>query len=323
MAYQERGINNRWGTEDNKLAKTLLCDNGISNTDLKKSRNDDDESTDSCSTDEGQNRVPVQVGPGLFPTHKDDAAYVESEFDYDEDEEIPSEQGVPGFTAVDSRPEVRSEGPPQCEADQIETWFSAEETLFIFDWDDTVLPSSWVQSQGLRLDESSEVLNYHRQQLYKVATAAAETLRIAKQLGTVVLITNAERGWIELSCQKFLPTLFPALESVKVLSARTTYENSCPSSPLDWKVNAFAAEVSRVYGRGDRRKNILSLGDSVHEREALLRSTSRLPNCRSKSLKFVERPDISQICKQHTLVCSCFEKIVHHDGNLDLCIKCA
>lgn len=38
---------------------------------------------------------------------------------------------------------------------------------------------------------------------------------MAKQLGTVVLITNAERGWIELSCQKFLPTLFPALESVK------------------------------------------------------------------------------------------------------------
>jgi len=322
MAYQDRSINNRWAAhEDPKLAKTLLCDSGINNTDIKKIRNDDDESTDCSSTDEG-NRVPVQVGPGLFPTHKDVATYIESEFDYEEDEEIPSEQGVPGFAPVDPRPEVSTE-PPANSAEPEDTWFAAEETLFIFDWDDTVLPSSWVQSQGLRLDESSEVQHYHRQQLYKVATAAAETLRLAKQLGTVVLITNAERGWIELSCQKFLPTLFPALESVKVLSARTTYESSCASSPLEWKVNAFAAEVARVYGRGDdRRKNILSLGDSVHEREALLRSTSRLLNCRSKSLKFVERPDISQICKQHALVCNCFEKIVHHDGNLDLCIKC-
>ena len=41
-----------------------------------------------------------------------------------------------------------------------------------------------VQGQGLRLDESSEVLPCHRQQLHKVATAAAETLRLAKQLGT-------------------------------------------------------------------------------------------------------------------------------------------
>ncbi|CAJ1349279.1 unnamed protein product, partial [Effrenium voratum] len=213
---------------------------------------------------------------------------------------------------------------PHCEGpEQIDSWFSTEETLFIFDWDDTVLPSSWVQGQGLRLDESSEVLAWHREQLSQVAAAAAETLRLAKQLGTVVLITNAERGWIELSCQKFLPTLFPVLESVKVLSARTTYESSGYSSPLDWKVNAFAAEVARIYNHEDRRKNVLSLGDSVHEREALLRATSKMSNCRSKSLKFVERPDISQICKQHSLVCSCFERIVHHDGNLDLCIKCA
>ena len=80
-----------------------------------------------------------------------------------------------------------------------------------------------VQTQGLRLDAGSELNDWQRSQLSEVATAAAETLRLAKQLGTVVLVTNAERGWIELSCQKFLPTLYPLLEDVKVLSARTTY----------------------------------------------------------------------------------------------------
>ncbi|CAK0903381.1 unnamed protein product [Prorocentrum cordatum] len=56
--------------------------------------------------------------------------------------------------------------------------------------------------------------------------------------------------------------------------------------------------------------------------EALLRATAEMPNCRSKSLKFVERPDVAQICKQHTLVTSAFQQILHHDGNLDLCIRC-
>jgi len=206
--------------------------------------------------------------------------------------------------------------------------FEPEETVLIFDWDDTVLPSTWVQCQGLRLDEGSALSDWQREQLVEVATVAAETLRIAKLCGTVVLVTNAERGWIELSCQKFLPTLLPSLENVKVLSARTTYESAEYSSPLDWKLRAFESEIRRVYGSAAlaapaRRKNVLSLGDSVHEREALLRATSPLPNCRSKSLKFVERPDIAQICKQHSLVTSCFDRIVHHDGNLDLCIRCA
>merc|ERR1712194_288192 len=33
--------------------------------------------------------------------------------------------------------------------------FTTEETIVIFDWDDTVMPSSWVQDQGIRLDEGS------------------------------------------------------------------------------------------------------------------------------------------------------------------------
>jgi len=206
--------------------------------------------------------------------------------------------------------------------------FSLEETFFIFDWDDTILPSCWVQSQGLRLDEESQVSDFQREQLSQVANLAMETLRAAKEHGTVVLVTNAERGWIELSCQKFMPTLYPILENVKILSARTTYESREVSSPLDWKVHAFKSEILRVFGEEAmsepaRRKNVLSLGDSMHEREALLRATASLPNCRSKSLKFVERPDIGQICKQHSLITGCFDRIIHHDGNLDLCIRCA
>merc|ERR1719276_474293 len=96
----------------------------------------------------------------------------------------------------------------------------------IFDWDDTILPSAWVQSQGLRLDEDSKVNDNQRMQLTEVANAVMETLRIAKTMGTVVLVTNAERGWIELSCQKFLPALLPLLENVKAVSARTKYESS-------------------------------------------------------------------------------------------------
>merc|ERR1711865_1101537 len=101
-------------------------------------------------------------------------------------------------------------------------WF--EETLFIFDWDDTLLPSTWVQKHGLRVDDESELNDTQRQELSEVADKAMETMRIAKQLGTVVLVTNAERGWIELSCQKFMPSLAASLEGVNLLSARTTYE---------------------------------------------------------------------------------------------------
>eukprot|EP00929_Paragymnodinium_shiwhaense_P009488 TRINITY_DN113677_c0_g1_i1.p2 TRINITY_DN113677_c0_g1~~TRINITY_DN113677_c0_g1_i1.p2 ORF type:complete len:337 (-),score=94.90 TRINITY_DN113677_c0_g1_i1:325-1335(-) len=206
------------------------------------------------------------------------------------------------------------------------TFFNFEETLLILDWDDTVLPSTWVHMQGLRLDDASFVTDSQREQLDEVAAVAAETLRVAKQFGTVVLVTNAERGWIELSCQKFMPTLYSALDGIKVVSARTTYEGPQNPSPLDWKLRAFEDELKTFYGANlhapSRRKNVLSLGDSVNEREALLRSTAALPNCRHKSLKFVERPEMGQLMKQHNLVTSCFQTVVHFNDHLDLVIRC-
>eukprot|EP00425_Heterocapsa_triquetra_P039364 CAMPEP_0195087744 /NCGR_PEP_ID=MMETSP0448-20130528/27502_1 /TAXON_ID=66468 /ORGANISM="Heterocapsa triquestra, Strain CCMP 448" /LENGTH=394 /DNA_ID=CAMNT_0040121337 /DNA_START=115 /DNA_END=1296 /DNA_ORIENTATION=+ len=290
----------------------------------------------STATEGNEGGAPTQLQPGLFPPEEQlqpglfpqeppatcagvpaDAELLlpsraaaplphddVSEEDFDD---IPSETSSAEHDDVDDerRSACESSGEASCEA-AAETRFTAEETVLIFDWDDTILPSSWVQRHGLRLDEASEVLDWQLEQLAEVASVAAETLRIAKQFGTVVLVTNAERGWIELSCQKFMPQLMPLLETVRIVSARTSYKSAVCVSPIDWKLRAFEAEIRRLYGLAllepEPRKNILSLGDSVHEREALMQATSSLPNCRSKSLKFVERPDITQICKQHALV---------------------
>jgi len=205
--------------------------------------------------------------------------------------------------------------------------FSFAETFFVFDYDDTILPSTWINRQGLRLDARSSPTTEQMALLGEVAALTAKTLRLARQRGTVIFITNGERGWIELSCQKFMPTLAPLLESVKMVSARTTYEGPSAPSPVDWKVCAFEDELAHHFG-GDglldptKRKNVLSLGDGNAEREAVLTTTRELPNCFPKSLKFVERPDISQILKQHELILNNFDSIVDRVGNMDLRIQC-
>jgi len=209
--------------------------------------------------------------------------------------------------------------------------FSPEETLIIFDWDDTVMPSSWVLEEGLSVDEGAKLTEDQRAQLTELARVAAQTLKLATRLGTVLLVTNAERGWVELSCQRFMPTLVPELASVRTLSARTEYESAAVPSPFDWKFKAFQNEIQRIYdidpNSGDsrkfRRKNILSFGDSGHEREAVINVTANLPDTRTKSLKFIDRPGVEELRKQHALIMKCLKQIVHHDGNLDLQLQSA
>lgn len=202
--------------------------------------------------------------------------------------------------------------------------FLAEDTILIFDWDDTVLPSTWLSEQGLRLDDASIPSGEHRAALDRLAARAGHTLSIAKRYGTVVLVTNAEEGWIEMSCSKFIPSLLPTLADIKKLSARSTYEVHGVESPFEWKYLAFESEIGTFCRKAaDRRKNVISVGDSAHEREALIRVTERLPNCCIKSLKFAERPGVENLLKEHVLISGCFRHIVDHDGNLDLCIRCS
>merc|ERR550532_3221374 len=110
-----------------------------------------------------------------------------------------------------------------------------------------MLPSTWIQEQGLSLDEDSQPTEEQRAQLQKVAERAAQTLCVAKRHGKAILVTNAEHGWIELSCQKFMPSLYPFLLDVKILSARSMYEHQGVASPFEWKYLAFEHEIHCFY----------------------------------------------------------------------------
>lgn len=201
--------------------------------------------------------------------------------------------------------------------------FACEETMLLLDWDDTMLPTTWIEAQGLSLSEESTLDDAQRWQLTIMAKHALQTLQAAQNCGAVVLVTNAEAGWVELSCQKFMPLLYPFLQNVKILSARSTYEPQGIARPSEWKYWAFQNEIDKFYKAvsSDHRKNIISIGDSLYEREALIRVTEHLGNSCVKSLKLKTKPDLEQLLQQHQLVSSCLDDIVNHAGSLDVCIQ--
>jgi len=203
-----------------------------------------------------------------------------------------------------------------------------EDTAIIFDWDDTLLASSWLASQGLRLDFPAEVPAEAVQQLRILETSVIKVLTRALELGDVHVVTNAETGWVELSAQRFMPGVVPYLPKLKIISARSTFERMYPDQPQQWKVEAFRKQIGGAFeNRMDfdtanvedqETLNIISFGDSVHERDAVHRVTKLLGKTYTKSVKFVERPSMEQLQRQLELVHSCFDYIITFNGDLDL-----
>lgn len=192
------------------------------------------------------------------------------------------------------------------------------DALLIFDWDDTLFPTSWIQEQGL-LKDGATITIEQRAELDKVSEHVRSTLQMASTLGKIVIVTNAEQGWIEASCTRFTPSLISLLKTVDMVSARTSFEH-CSCAPSEWKRMAFSHEVDLFYGpaRPGQRQNVLSVGDSLHELNALVSVTRCTPQCTGKSIKLLDVPNIDQLIEQHEVLVVSLRDVIEHDGNMDI-----
>jgi len=188
------------------------------------------------------------------------------------------------------------------------------QTVTFFDWDDTLFPTACLQQQGL-LHEDAVFQEDQMKLLEKLASGVERTLRLAMQFGRVVIVTNAQQGWVEMCCARMMPSLSGVLEEVDIVSARSTYE-TCSDCPSEWKRLAFEHEL--LASSSALQYNVISLGDSLYEQHAVMSLCEKMPNCCGKSMKFLEAPAIEQLIEQHNFVVSCFLDVAEHSGNLDV-----
>jgi hypothetical protein len=188
--------------------------------------------------------------------------------------------------------------------------------IFIFDWDDTLLASTFLEHNGYTL--FTVISLTVKKALEELEANVYKLLDLALNKGKVYIITNAQSGWVQLSSDKYLPKLKPLLDKIKVISARSTYESEFETDPLWWKYCAFFDSLESTLDNDKINKNIISMGDSFVEREAITLITEDVPKCFCKSIKFSELPSIEELNRQIMLIINCIDYIVECEKNLDL-----
>lgn len=187
---------------------------------------------------------------------------------------------------------------------------AVKETLIVFDWDDTILPTTWLQrihslSGGFVLTHESKAL------MDRLAVVVTETLLLAVRLGTVILVTNSVPGWVDQSCSLFMPQIADLMKRFPIVARPMR-------APLTFKTSAMQREF-RNY------RNMVSVGDGNAERTASLRlqmapdMVMGNQDIRSvKSVKLIELPSCQQLHAEHDMLQQRLVDIVGFRGHLDL-----
>ena len=91
--------------------------------------------------------------------------------------------------------------------------FTSLETCIILDWDDTLFPSSYVERELLNgISSFEELPNDRKNQFMELERQIMILLNKASEYGHVLIITNAQNGWVEFCCRRFLPNLMYFIE---------------------------------------------------------------------------------------------------------------
>ena len=191
--------------------------------------------------------------------------------------------------------------------------------LFFFDWDDTLLCTSYLQPKGALID--NDINQKDIETIVNLDTLVSKLLLKAKNIGNIFIITNGAPGWVELSSTKYYPKTSKILQKIKVISARGLCERKYPGDIRQWKKIAFkyALETLDDINKNIVR-NILCMGDSNMEMEAAYYLKECFPNAYLKTIKFKECPTHIELEKELKIINTQFDSIIR-DFNKNFGIK--
>ena len=191
--------------------------------------------------------------------------------------------------------------------------------LFFFDWDDTLLCTSYLQPTGALID--MEINKRDKEVITNLDSIVSKLLIKTMNLGIVFIVTNGAPGWVELSSTKFYPKTAKLLQKIKVISARGLCEKKYPGDMRQWKNVAFKFALDSL---DDINKNIITniicFGDSIIEMEASYNLKEYFPDAYLKTIKFKESPTHNELEKELKIISSQLDSIINN-YNKNLSVK--
>ena len=198
-------------------------------------------------------------------------------------------------------------------------WSPGEKSKFnnnlsIFDWDDTLFPTSFLVQEDIINDENLpeeyiDIISILEEAIIKV-------INFAIKKGDVYIITNSSIGWVEFSVNKYYPKLKKYLDKIHIISARNEYENKYPGEVKLWKDKTFLSLKDKINLKIPT--NIICFGDSIIELEAGKKLASKINNPFIKTIKFKEKTDPQYMIKEINLINKKLDYIYSTARNLSI-----
>ena len=192
-------------------------------------------------------------------------------------------------------------------------------SLFIFDWDDTLFPTTSLIKEELANIDVNNMPDEIGLLISTLEEAVINIINLALNKGNVYIITNSSLNWFNYSSNNYFPNLKNIIDKIKVISARDEYGYMNPTDNKIWKKKAFLDLTKDI--NTNLITNIICYGDSMIELEAAKILASQFNDSCLKTIKFKENPEIEDLIRQLSLIEDKFNFIFSNPKSLSIKIE--
>ena len=188
---------------------------------------------------------------------------------------------------------------------------SVKPLLFILDWDDTLLPTSFFDQQQTKTDGCDSDWGILSELEHTIISLVQSMLTF----GTVCIVTNSGGNWVKTSCQLYFPDLWQVIQDLPIISARSEFETFFPDDSYMWKHEAFQRIIS------SKVCQVISLGDNPFDHKVAWTVAKQLKQKQLKTFQFKICPGVSELNEQLRAVSQILSHVVHQQGDMNILLK--
>jgi hypothetical protein len=191
---------------------------------------------------------------------------------------------------------------------------SEKEKVFV-DYDDTLFPTTYLDDNGILIDHSPRPGSTFFETMNRLDLQVVKFLEEIQEHGELIILTNAEEGWVTQSCEIFMPESYKIISVCKILSARDLYAHKF-EDPGMWKKMLLVEHLEKELRNS---RYIISIGDSEFEREAAF-YYARKSKGKTGVKNFLINADVSSIHSTTSVLnflTKTIKQVIDTDGGMD------
>lgn len=179
--------------------------------------------------------------------------------------------------------------------------------ITFLDWDDTILCTTYLRKSGIRLNDVliDHIFEFYNRILLECETIAYNLIVKMMQNSFICIVTASEAGWVQMSCKKFYPKLYPLLDQMFIISAKSAFISSSTTEIIydfeeQYRWKKLAMEEILYKMDTSSLNMVISIGDGECEKMACKDVVDEKlpPHVVCKTIKLKEQTNYIRVYEQ-------------------------